>query len=146
MPARTVVENVMLGIESNTAGVVRSGEVRRRFDELNERTGFGLDPQAVVRTLRTAEQQKVEILRAIARDARLLLMDEPTAALTRDETERLLETVRALAAARDCDRPRLALPRGGARRLRHGHLDAERASDPHLAGRRRRRPRRSWRR
>ena len=99
VPARTVVENVMLGIESNTAGVVRSGEVRRRFDELNERTGFGLDPLAVVRTLRTAEQQKVEILRAIARDARLLLMDEPTAALTRDETERLLETVRALAAA-----------------------------------------------
>ena len=99
VPARTVVENVMLGIESNTVGVVRSGEVRRRFDELNERTGFGLDPQAVVRTLRTAEQQKVEILRAIARDARLLLMDEPTAALTRDETERLLETVRALAAA-----------------------------------------------
>ncbi len=98
VPARTVVDNVMLGIESNDLGVVRSGQVRRRFDELNERTGFGLDAQAVVRTLRTAEQQKVEILRAIARDARLLLMDEPTAALTRDETERLLETVRGLAA------------------------------------------------
>jgi ribose transport system ATP-binding protein len=98
VPARTVMENVLLGIESNTGGVVRTGELRERFDELNERTGFGLDPLAVVRTLRTAEQQKVEILRAIARDARLLLMDEPTAALTRDETERLIETVRALAA------------------------------------------------
>jgi ABC-type sugar transport system ATPase subunit len=98
VPARTVVENVMLGIESNTGGVVRSHQVRERFDELNERTGFRLDPLAVVRTLRTAEQQKVEILRAIAREARLLLMDEPTAALTRDETARLLETVRALAA------------------------------------------------
>ena len=98
VPARTVLENVMLGIESSTVGVLRSRELRRRFDELNHRTGFGLDPQAVVRTLRTAEQQKVEILRAIARDARLLLMDEPTAALTRDETERLLDTVRSLAA------------------------------------------------
>ena len=98
VPARTVLENVMLGIESSTAGVLRSRELRRRFDELNRRTGFGLDPLAVVRNLRTAEQQKVEILRAIARDARLLLMDEPTAALTRDETERLLDTVRSLAA------------------------------------------------
>jgi len=98
VPARTVMENVMLGIESNSAGVVRTHEVRRRFDELNERAGFGLDPLAVVRTLRTAEQQKAEILRAIARNARLLLMDEPTAALTRDETERLLDTIRALAA------------------------------------------------
>jgi rhamnose transport system ATP-binding protein len=98
VPARTVLENVMLGIESNTAGLLRSRELRRRFDELNERTGFRLEPQAVIRTLRTADQQKVEILRAIARDARLLLMDEPTAALTRDETERLLDTVRTLAA------------------------------------------------
>src|SRR4051794_33683298 len=98
VPARTVMENVLLGIEPNAAGVVRSREVRERFDELNERTGFALQPLAIVRTLRTAEQQKVEILRAIARDARLLLMDEPTAALTRDETDRLLETIRALAA------------------------------------------------
>ncbi|HWE83250.1 MAG TPA: ATP-binding cassette domain-containing protein, partial [Gaiellaceae bacterium] len=67
VPARTVLENVMLGIESNTAGVLRSRELRHRFDELNEQTGFRLDAQAVVRTLRTADQQKVEILRAIAR-------------------------------------------------------------------------------
>jgi rhamnose transport system ATP-binding protein len=98
VPARTVLENVMLGIESSTAGLVRSRELRARFDDLNERTGFRLDPLAIVRTLRTADQQKAEILRAIARDARLLLMDEPTAALTRDETERLMETVKALAA------------------------------------------------
>ena len=78
--------------------MLRGRELRQRFHELNERTGFGLDGQAVVRSLRTADQQKVEILRAIARNARLVLMDEPTAALTRDETERLLEIVRRLAA------------------------------------------------
>ena len=116
VPARTVLENVLLGIESSTGRrACGSRELRRRFDELNERTGFGLDPLAVVRSLRTAEQQKVEILRAIARDARLLLMDEPTAALTRDETERLLETMRAARRRRHRDRARLALPRGGAR-------------------------------
>ena len=134
MPARTVLENVMLGIESNTAGVLRSRELRHRFDELNERTGFRLEAQAVVRTLRTADQQKVEILRAIARDARLLLMDEPTAALTRDETERLLETVRSARRVRNGGRARLALPRGGSRHLRHGHVDAERPADPDRAG------------
>ena len=99
VPARTVLENVMLGIESSTAGVVRSRDLRRRFDELNDETGFNLAPLALVRSLRTAEQQKVEIMRAIARDARLLLMDEPTAALTRDETDRLLDTVGTLAAS-----------------------------------------------
>jgi ABC-type sugar transport system ATPase subunit len=98
VPARTVMENVLLGIESETAGVVRGRDLKRRFDELNERTGFGLRGSALVRSLRTAEQQKVEIMRAIARDARLVLMDEPTAALTRDESERLLEIVRTLAA------------------------------------------------
>ncbi len=98
VPARTVIENVLLGIESSSVGVLRGRELRLRFQELNERTGFDLDGQAVVRTLRTADQQKVEILRAIARNARLVLMDEPTAALTRDETERLLEIVRRLAA------------------------------------------------
>ncbi|TML88487.1 MAG: sugar ABC transporter ATP-binding protein [Actinobacteria bacterium] len=98
VPKATVEENVMLGIESNTAGVVRRGDVRRRFNALNERTGFRLRPTARVGALRTAEQQKVEIMRAIARDARMIVMDEPTAALTRDESDRLLEIIRQLAA------------------------------------------------
>jgi rhamnose transport system ATP-binding protein len=99
VPARTVLENVFLGIESQRLGVVQPRELRRRFDELLERTGFGLDPDAPVRSLRVAEQQKVEILRAIAREARLILMDEPTSALTADETERLLEITRQLGSA-----------------------------------------------
>jgi ABC-type sugar transport system ATPase subunit len=98
VPARSVLENVFLGIEPRRAGVVDRRALRRRFAALNERTGFGLDPDVRVGALRTAEQQKVEIVRAIARDARLILMDEPTAALTADESDRLLGVIRALAA------------------------------------------------
>jgi rhamnose transport system ATP-binding protein len=99
VPARSVEENVLLGIEPSRGTVVRERAVRRRFNELNERVGFGLRPGVAVGALRTAEQQKVEILRAIARNARLIVMDEPTAALTRDESERLLDIIRQLAAA-----------------------------------------------
>ncbi|MHB8470142.1 MAG: sugar ABC transporter ATP-binding protein [Gaiellaceae bacterium] len=97
VPRGTVEENVMLGIEPRSAGILRGRELRRRFTEINERTGFRLPPTVRVGGLRTAEQQKVEIMRAIARDARLIVMDEPTAALTRDESERLLEIIRQLA-------------------------------------------------
>ena len=99
VPARTVLENVFLGIEPRRLGVVRRRDLRRRFEELNRRTGFGLDPDEPVRELRIADQQKAEILRAIARDARLILMDEPTAPLTVDEGERLLAIIRQLAAS-----------------------------------------------
>ncbi len=64
--------------------------------ELEERTGFGLDPDARVGALRTADQQKAEILRAIAREAQVILMDEPTAALTTSEVERLFRIVETL--------------------------------------------------
>ena len=98
VPRATVAENVLLGIEPQASGFVRRRPLRQRFEELNARTGFDLKASRRVATLRTAEQQKVEILRAIARDARLIVMDEPTAALTRDESARLLEIVRRLAA------------------------------------------------
>jgi ABC-type sugar transport system ATPase subunit len=97
VPRGTVEENVLLGVEPSQGGVVRWRELRRRFREVETRVAFGLSPGVRVSSLRTAEQQKVEILRAIAREARLIVMDEPTAALTRDESERLLETIRLLA-------------------------------------------------
>lgn len=98
VPARTVAENVFLGAEPRRFGVLDGAALRRRFADLNGRTGFGLDGAARVRDLRVADQQKVEILRAVARDARVILMDEPTASLTSDETHRLLDIVRRLAA------------------------------------------------
>jgi rhamnose transport system ATP-binding protein len=99
VPKATVEENVLLGIEPQSGGLLHPREHRRRFNELNSRTGFGLNPTVRVETLRVAEQQKVEILRAIAREARLIVMDEPTASLTRDESERLVAVVRRLAAS-----------------------------------------------
>lgn len=88
VPALTVLENVFLGRRSD----------RERFAEIVARTGFELDPGAVVGDLPIAQQQRVEILRALARNARVIAMDEPTALLTQTETDQLMELVRGLAA------------------------------------------------
>jgi ribose transport system ATP-binding protein len=88
VPDRNVAENVFLGREARTFGVLRPG-LNRRFAELEERCRFGLDPRAMVGSLRIADQQKVEIMRALARDARVIVMDEPTSALTADEAAKL---------------------------------------------------------
>jgi len=96
VPTRTVVENVFLGIETARAGHVDRRALRRRYDRLDEQVEFGIPPTVPVGALRLADQQKVEILRALARQARLIVMDEPTAALTGDEAEKLLEIVRRL--------------------------------------------------
>jgi len=99
VPARSVIENVFLGQEPRTFGVLRDRPLRAMFEELNASSGFALNPDARVGSLRTAEQQKVEILRAIARRSRLIIMDEPTASLTGDETERLLAIIAQLSAS-----------------------------------------------
>jgi ribose transport system ATP-binding protein len=92
VPARTVAENVFLGREPRTWGVLRRG-LYGRFAALEERCGFGLDPRAGVGTLRIADQQKVEIMRALARDARVIVMDEPASALTADEAAKLHDVI-----------------------------------------------------
>jgi simple sugar transport system ATP-binding protein/ribose transport system ATP-binding protein len=95
-PGLSVLQNVFLGVEDNVASVVRTGEQRAKFNVLMKETGFDLDPDARARTLRLSEQQKVEITRALARNAELIVLDEPTRALTSDETSRLLDLVRLL--------------------------------------------------
>jgi ABC-type sugar transport system ATPase subunit len=95
-PDLSVLDNVFLGVELGSHGLVDRGEQRERFSELAERIGFRERSSAPVRTLRTADQQKVEILRQLVRDSRLIVMDEPTAALTRDEADRLLQITREL--------------------------------------------------
>ncbi len=98
VPARSAVENVFLGVEPRRRGLPDSAEMRRRFAELNDALVFNLKPEVIVGTLRTGAQQKVEIMRAVARNARLIVMDEPTAALGADEVGHLLEAVRTLQA------------------------------------------------
>jgi ABC-type sugar transport system ATPase subunit len=97
-PAMSVLDNVFLGIELGRAGLLSRSDQRLRFGELAARIGFEHSPSVRVETLRVADQQKVEILRALVRDARLIVMDEPTAALTRVEADRLLEITRDLRA------------------------------------------------
>jgi simple sugar transport system ATP-binding protein/ribose transport system ATP-binding protein len=99
VPQLTVAENVFLGREPRTGGVLRRRSLDRAYARLVESAGFELPGDMAAGGLRTAEQQKVEILRALSRDARLIVMDEPSAALSRHETEQLHEIVRSLARA-----------------------------------------------
>jgi ribose transport system ATP-binding protein len=84
VPHRSVLENVFLGVESAVAGIVDERRTARRFSRLVADTGIELSPRRTARSLRVADQQKAEILRALVRNARMIVMDEPTSALTLD--------------------------------------------------------------
>jgi rhamnose transport system ATP-binding protein len=99
VPQLTVAQNVLLGAEPRSAGFVARRALRRRYEQLAATAGFALPATALAGRLRPAEQQKVEILRALSRDADLIVMDEPTASLNREETRQLHDIVRALARA-----------------------------------------------
>ncbi len=97
VPSLTVEQNVFLGVEPRQAGFQARRELRRKYRELAATVGFALDGAANAGSLRTADQQKVEILRALSRNARLIVMDEPTAALSRPDVEALHVVIRQLA-------------------------------------------------
>jgi rhamnose transport system ATP-binding protein len=97
VPTRDVVDNVCLGTEDHRGVVLDPRRMRRRCAELIAETGLDVPLGATVRTLSIAQQQQVEILRALARDARLIVMDEPTARLSANEVETLHAVVRTLA-------------------------------------------------
>jgi ABC-type sugar transport system ATPase subunit len=94
--ALTAAENVFLGREPGRLGWLHKGEERRRADELFRRLGVTVEPDARCRDLTVAQQQAVEIAKALAADARILVMDEPTAALTPPEADRLFAVIREL--------------------------------------------------
>jgi len=96
MPNMSVIENVFFGIEPRRYGMVHRHRMRAQYDELIAQWGFELDGNAKVGALRTADQQKVEILRAVACDARVIVMDEPTSSLTSVETKTLHRMIRIL--------------------------------------------------
>ena len=134
VPQLSVAENVMLGLEPRSGGFVQRGKLSQAYAALAAEAGFELPGDMSAGRLRTAEQQKVEILRALSRKAELIVMDEPTAALSEHETRQLHEIIRALGAGRDVDPPDLALPARGARARRLGHRAARRPSRAHGRG------------
>jgi simple sugar transport system ATP-binding protein/ribose transport system ATP-binding protein len=96
VPHMSVIENIFFGIEPRRYGLVQWRRMRAQYEELVSQWGFELDANAKVGTLRTADKQKVEILRAVACDARVIVMDEPTSSLTSVETDTLHRMIRAL--------------------------------------------------
>jgi ribose transport system ATP-binding protein len=98
-PHLSVMDNIVLGLEPSRLGVVRRAQVRARAREALERLGHGdIDPAAAVGTLSPAAQQLVEIARAFAVGCRVLVLDEPTSSLGREDVRRLFELVRRLRA------------------------------------------------
>ncbi|MGH3137336.1 MAG: ABC transporter ATP-binding protein, partial [Gaiellaceae bacterium] len=95
----SVAENVVLGDHRGEARrfVVHASAIEKRVEELSSRYGLAVNPKARVWQLSIGEQQRVEILKALYREARILIMDEPTAVLTPQEAETLFGTLRAMA-------------------------------------------------
>ncbi|WP_127792866.1 ABC transporter ATP-binding protein [Agromyces sp. LHK192] len=97
IPVFTVAENVMLGHEETRfGGRLDLAAARARVKEISDRFGFDVDPDALVDDLPVGVQQRVEIIKALSRDARVLVFDEPTAVLTPQETDELMAIMRQL--------------------------------------------------
>jgi simple sugar transport system ATP-binding protein len=95
----TVAENIALGDHRDVGRrfLVQRRAIEERVVELERRYGLRLDPRARVWQLSVGEQQRVEIIKALYQDARILILDEPTAVLTPQEADGLFETIRAMA-------------------------------------------------
>ena len=98
-PHLSVMENILLGIEPSQRGLILWKKMKRRATAALEAVGLEeTSPETTVRTLSLAQQQLVEIARAVALDCRILVLDEPTSSLTSKDIETLFELVRSLAA------------------------------------------------
>ncbi|MCI9439737.1 MAG: ABC transporter ATP-binding protein [Ruminococcus sp.] len=96
VPSLTVAENIVLGKEPKKHGFLDRKKAVEITKELSERFRFDVDPSACVQDLSVGKKQKVEILKALYRDVKLLILDEPTAVLTPQETEELFEQLNKL--------------------------------------------------
>lgn len=98
VPPLTVAENIVLGAEPTSRGFFARRRAEERVAEISAQYGLAVEPTAIVGELPVGIQQRVEILKALYRGARLLILDEPTAVLTPQETDELLAILRDLAA------------------------------------------------
>jgi len=98
IPVFTVAENVVLGHEpTGKIGNLDLNAARKLVKEISDRFGFDIDPDAKVQDLPVGAQQRVEIIKSLARNAKALVLDEPTAVLTPQETDELMDIMRGLA-------------------------------------------------
>lgn len=97
VPVFTVAESVALGYEPTKAlGRLDLQAARKKVQELSAQFGFDIDPDALIEDLPVGAQQRVEIIKALSRDAKVLILDEPTAVLTPQETDELIAIMRQL--------------------------------------------------
>ena len=94
----TVLENIILGVEPNKFGFLEKKEARKKVVALSERYGLKIDPDALIENISVGMQQRVEILKMLYRDNDILIFDEPTAVLTPQEIDELMQIMRSFAA------------------------------------------------
>ncbi|MEM5948421.1 ABC transporter ATP-binding protein [Spirochaetia bacterium 38H-sp] len=95
----TVTQNIVLGMEPRRMGLLDISAARTRVVELSEAYGLAVDPDAVIEDISVGMQQRVEILKMLYRDADILVFDEPTAVLTPQEIDELMDIIKKLAAS-----------------------------------------------
>jgi len=98
IPVFTVAENIMLGMEMTRNGLLDRENAAKRIREFSHQFGLDVDPDAYVKDLPVGTQQRVEIVKALYREADILILDEPTAVLTPQEANELFRIMRSLAA------------------------------------------------
>ncbi len=98
VPTLTVSENITLGLKNPGHPFVNRRTLDHNIQELSERYNLAVDPRALVKTLSVGQQQRVEIIKVLYREAKLLILDEPTAVLTPQEVESLFDVLRKLKA------------------------------------------------
>jgi len=91
----TVLDNIILGVEDTRHGFLQKDAARKKVMQLSEKYGLKVDPDALVSDISVGMQQRVEILKMLYRDNEILIFDEPTAVLTPQEIDELMEIMRA---------------------------------------------------
>ena len=90
----SVLDNIILGVEPNKMGFLQKAEARKKVMALSEKYGLRVDPDALISDISVGMQQRVEILKMLYRDNEILIFDEPTAVLTPQEIDELMEIMR----------------------------------------------------